>query len=162
MPPGVYDQRKVEERNDVLVYTGEPLAGDLEVTGPISMRLHAASSAPDTDFVAKLVDVRPDGYAQNIAEGVIRARFRESLTNPAPITPGRAYEYAIDLWSTSHVFRTGHRLRVEVTSSNFPRWDRNANTGNDLLTDSELKTAKQSVFHSAQHPSHLVLPVIPR
>jgi putative CocE/NonD family hydrolase len=162
LPPGVYDQRKVEERNDVLVYTGEPLAAEMEVTGPISMRLHAASSAPDTDFVAKLVDVRPDGYAQNIAEGVIRARFRESLSNPTPITPGRVYEYAIDLWSTSHVFKAGHRLRLEVTSSNFPRWDRNANTGNDLLTDRDLKTAKQSVFHSAAHPSHLVLPVIAR
>ena len=162
LPPGVYDQRKVEERHDVLVYTGDPLTQDLEVTGPISMRLHAASSAPDTDFVAKLVDVRPDGYAHNIAEGVMRARFRESLSNPTPITPGQVYEFAIDLWSTSHVFKAGHRLRLEVTSSNFPRWDRNANTGSDLLTDRDLKNARQSVFHSEKHPSHLVLPVIPR
>jgi uncharacterized protein len=162
LAPGVYDQRKIEERQDVLVYTGEPLTEDLEVTGPISMRLHAASSAPDTDFVAKLVDVRPDGYAQNVAEGVVRARFRESLSAPTTITPGRVHEYAVDLWSTSHVFKAGHRLRLEVTSSNFPRWDRNANTGNDLFTDRELKTARQSVFHSERYPSHVVLPVIPR
>jgi hypothetical protein len=162
LPPGVYDQTEVEQREDVLVYTSELLAKDLEVTGPISMRLHAASSARDTDFVAKLVDVRPDGYAQNIAEGVVRARFRESASAPTLITPGTVYDYAIDLWSTSHVFKTGHRLRLEVSSSNFPRYDRNSNTGNDLFADRELRTARQSVFHSERYPSHLVLPVIPR
>jgi putative CocE/NonD family hydrolase len=162
LPPGVYDQRVVESRNDVLVYSGEPLQHDLEVTGPVSMRLFAASSAPDTDFVAKLVDVRPDGYAHNIAEGVIRARFRESAFAPALITPDKVYEYAIDLWSTSHVFKAGHRLRVEVTSSNFPRWDRNPNTGSPFGVDTTLKSARQSIFHDAQRPSHLILPVIPR
>jgi uncharacterized protein len=161
LPPGVYDQTPNEQRDDVLVYTGEPLAKDLEVTGPISVQLCAASSACDTDFVAKLVDVRADGYAQNIAEGVVRARFRDSASAPTLITPGTVYDYAIDLWSTSHVFKAGHRLRVEVSSSNFPRYDRNANTGNDLLTDRELKTARQSVFHSERHQSHVVLPVIP-
>jgi len=162
LPPGVYDQSQNEQREDVLVYTGEPLAKDLEVTGPVSMRLCAASSARDTDFVAKLIDVRADGYAQNIAEGVVRARFRDSASAPTLITPGTVYDYAIDLWSTSHVFKAGHRLRLEVSSSNFPRYDRNANTGNDLLTDRELKSARQSVFHSERHHSHVVLPVIPR
>jgi putative CocE/NonD family hydrolase len=162
LPPGVYDQSQNEQRADVLVYTGEPLAKDLEVTGPVSMRLCAASSARDTDFVAKLIDVRTDGYAQNIAEGVVRARFRDSASAPTLITPGTVYDYAIDLWSTSHVFKAGHRLRLEVSSSNFPRYDRNANTGNDLLTDRELKSARQSVFHSERNKSHVVLPVIPR
>jgi putative CocE/NonD family hydrolase len=159
---GVYDQRKIEEREDVLVYTGGVLASDLEVTGPVSLRLFAASSAPDTDFTAKLVDVRPDGYAQNVAEGVIRARFRESLSNPTLVTPGAVYEYAIDLWSTSHVFRGGHRLRLEVSSSNFPRYDRNPNTGRDFGIDNELRAARQTVFHDGRYPSRLLLPVIPR
>jgi len=162
LPPGVYDQTDIEQRDDVLVYTSEPLAQDLEVTGPISMRLHAASSARDTDFVAKLVDVRNTGFAQNIAEGVIRARFRDSAAAPTLITPGSVYDYAIDLWSTSHVFKAGHRLRLEISSSNFPRYDRNPNTGNDPFSDRELRTARQSVFHSERYPSHLVLPVIPR
>jgi putative CocE/NonD family hydrolase len=162
LPPGVFDQSQNEQREDLLVYTGEPLAKDLEVTGPVSMRLCAASSARDTDFVARLVDVRADGYAQNIAEGVVRARFRESASAPTLITPGTVYDYGIDLWSTSHVFKAGHRLRLEVSSSNFPRYDRNANTGNDLLTDRELKSARQSVFHSERHQSHVLLPIIPR
>ena len=162
LPPGVYDQSQNEQREDVLVYTGEPLAKDLEVTGSVSMRLCAASSARDTDFVAKLIDVRTDGYAQNIAEGVVRARFRDSASAPTLINPGSIYDYAIDLWSTSHVLKAGHRLRLEVSSSNFPRYDRNANTGNDLLTDRELKSARQSVFHSERYQSHVVLPIIPR
>jgi putative CocE/NonD family hydrolase len=159
---GVLDQTKVEERQDVLVYTGDSLTEDMEVTGPISFKLHAASSAPDTDFTAKLVDVRPDGYAQNIAEGVIRARFRESLLHPMLITPEKVYEYAIDLWATSHVFKAGHRLRLEVSSSNFPRYDCNPNTGRDLGVDTELRTAEQTIFHDSRYPSHLILPVIPR
>ncbi|MBI3303212.1 MAG: CocE/NonD family hydrolase, partial [Deltaproteobacteria bacterium] len=159
---GVFDQTKVEEREDVLVYTGDALTADLEVTGPISLRLFAASSAPDTDFTAKLVDLRPDGYAQNIAEGVIRARFRESLSQPALITPEKVYEYTVDLWATSHVFKAGHRLRLEVSSSNFPRYDRNPNTGHDFGVDAELRTARQTIFHDSRYPSHLVLPVIPR
>jgi uncharacterized protein len=162
LAPGVYDQSELEKRTDVLVYTSEPLPRDMEVTGPITMKLHAASSAPDTDFTAKLIDVRPDAYAHNIADGIVRARFRDSASASSPITPGRVYEYAIDLWATSHVFKAGHRLRIEVSSSNFPRYDRNANSGAAIGTDRELKTARQSVFHDAQHPSHIVLPVIPR
>ncbi len=159
---GVFDQSKIEEREDVLVYTGEPLTSDLEVTGPIVLRLFAASSAPDTDFTAKLVDVHPNGYAQNIAEGVVRARFRSSLLYPTPIKPGQVYEYAVDLWSTSHVFQAGHRLRLEVSSSNFPRYDRNPNTGHDFGVDAQPRTAEQTVFHDPRYPSHLILPVIPR
>ena len=104
---GVFDQREIEQRQDVLVYTGETLASDLEVTGPVTMILYAASSAPDTDFTAKLCDVRPDGYAQNIVEGVVRARFRDSLAAPSPIVPERVYEYRLDLWATSHLFKLG-------------------------------------------------------
>jgi putative CocE/NonD family hydrolase len=162
IPPGVFNQADVEQRDDVLVYTSEALSADLEVTGPVSLRLQAASSAPDTDFTAKVVDVRPDGYAQNIVDGVIRARFRESQSAPTLITPDSVYEYAIDLWATSHVFKPGHRIRLEVSSSNFPRYDRNQNTGHDFGADSEVSTAKQTIFHDSRYPSHLVLPVIPR
>lgn len=159
---GVRNQSVVEDRTDVLVYTGAPLECDLEVTGPVVLKLFAASSAPDTDFTAKLVDVRPDGYAQNIAEGVVRARFRESLEFPILIQPGQVYEYTIDLWSTSHVFKASHRLRLEVSSSNFPRYDRNHNTGHELGADAEIRPAQQTVFHDDRSPSHLLLPVIPR
>lgn len=158
---GVFDQRQIEERKDVLVYTGDPLASDLELTGPISLKLFAASSAPDTDFTAKLVDAHPDGYAQNVAEGVIRARFRESLLYPTLIIPGKVYEYTIDLWATSHVFKPGHRMRLEVSSSNFPRYDRNPNTGHEFGVDRKPRTAQQTVFHDIRCPSHLILPVIP-
>jgi hypothetical protein len=159
---GVFDQREVERRSDVLVYTGETLMSDLEVTGPVMMVLYAASSAPDTDFTAKLCDARPDGYVHNIVEGVVRARFRESLTTPSPIVPDRVYEYRLDLWATSHLFKAGHRLRLEVSSSNFPRYDRNPNTGHDLFADAELAQAHQSVFHDSRYCSRVILPVIPR
>lgn len=162
IPLGVYDQRPVEERRDVLCYTSEPLREALEVTGPLVVTLYAASSAPDTDFTAKLVDVRPDGYAQNLADGVIRARYRDSRIHPSPIIPGTVYAYTIDLWSTSHVFKPGHRLRVDIASANFPRFDRNLNTGHALFRDAELQTARQTIFHDAAHPSHIVLPLIPR
>ena len=152
MAMGVLDHHKVEVREDVLVCTRDPLNADMEVTGPISLTLHAASSAPDTDFTAKLVDVRPDGYAQNIAEGVIRARFRESLSNPTLITPSEVHAYTIDLWATSHVFKASHRLRLEVSSSNFPRYDRNPSTGHDFGMDSELRTAQQTIFHENRYP----------
>jgi len=162
IPLGVYDQRPVEERRDVLCYSGEPLTSALEITGPIMVTLYAASSAPDTDFTAKLVDVRPDGYAQNLADGIIRARYRESRANPSSITPGTIYAYQIEMWSTSMVLQAGHRLRVEVASANFPRFDRNPNTGHPLFADAELQAATQTIFHDAARPSHIVLPVIPR
>jgi putative CocE/NonD family hydrolase len=159
---GVYDQTEVEKRDDVLVYTGDVLTNDLEVTGPITLKLHAASSARDTDFTAKLVDVGPDNYAQNIAGGIMRARFRESLSAPSLISPDKVYEYTVDLWSTSHVFKAGHRIRLEVSSSNFPNFDRNPNTGHDFGADAEVVAARQTVFHDGRYPSHLILPVIPR
>ena len=161
IPCGVFDQSEIEQREDVLVYTSEVLSDDLEVTGPVKLWLYAASSAPDTDFTAKLCDLRPDSYSQNIVDGVIRARFRESLSTPTPITPDRVYEYAIDLWLTSHVFKAGHRLRLEVSSSNFPRYDRNPNTGHGFGIDTELQTARQTIFHNNLYPSRLILPVIP-
>jgi len=132
------------------------------VVGPLTAELWVATDGPDTDFTAKFVDVRPDGYAQNIVEGVIRARFRESLTSPTLITSGQVYEYAIDLWATSHVFKAGHQLRLEVSSSNFPRYDRNPNTGHDFGVNAELCAARQTIFHDNRYPSYLTLPVILR
>ena len=162
IPHGVADQGTAEDRQDVLVYTSEPLERDLEITGPIEVRLFASSSAVDTDFTAKLVDVRPDGYAQNLQDGIIRARYRTSAIQPSFIQPGQVYEYLIDLWATSHVVKTGHRLRVDITSSNFPRFDRNPNTGAPLGESTALEVARQTVWHSAPYPSHIVLPIIPR
>ena len=159
---GVFDQTPVEGRNDVLVYTTDPLERDLEVTGPIKVQLFAASSAIDTDFTAKLVDLRPDGYAQNIQDGIVRARYRTSAAQPSFIIPGRVVEYTIDLWATSHVFKAGHRIRLDVSSSNFPRFDRNPNTGAPIGVDERLEPAQQTIYHSGQYPSHVVLPVIPR
>ncbi|PKB71774.1 MAG: hypothetical protein BZY87_03960 [SAR202 cluster bacterium Io17-Chloro-G6] len=162
IPQGVADQRPVEDRQDVLVYTSEALQRDLEVTGPIKVHLFASSSAVDTDFTAKLVDVRPDGYAHNLQDGIIRARYRTSGTEPSLIEPGRVYEFVIDLWATSHLLKSGHRLRVEVSSSNFPRFDRNQNTGAPIGRDDRLETAMQTVHHREEYPSHIVLPIIPR
>ena len=162
IPHGVADQSAVEERADVLVYTSELLERDLELTGPIAMTLYAASSAVDTDFTAKLVVVRPDGFAQNLQDGIVRARYRSSASAPSLIEPGRVYRYEIDLWSSSYLAAAGSRLRVEISSSNFPRFDRNPNTGAPLGADARLETARQTVHHSHQYPSHITLPIIPR
>jgi len=110
------------------------LSRDLEVTGPVTAELFASSSAVDTDFTAKLVDVGPDGFAQNLTEGIIRARYRDSQEKPAFLNPGQTYKFTLDLWSTSNLFRKGHRLRLEISSSNFPRFDRNLNTGEDAAS----------------------------
>jgi len=158
---GVMDQRPVEARADVLVYTSAAMTEPLEVTGPITVTLHAASSAPDTDFTAKLVDVRPDGYAQNLADGIVRARYRLSRERATPLPPGEVSAFTIDCWATSHVFRPGHRIRLEISSSNFPRFDRNLNTGEDQATGTRWQTAQQTVFHDARYPSHVLLPIIP-
>ena len=162
LAPGAYDQRGVEARPDVLVYTTSVLEHDVEVTGPLEVHLWAATSAPDTDFTAKLVDVGPCGYARNIQDGIIRARYRKSITQAEPIRPGEVTEYTIGLGATSNVFKAGHRIRLEISSSNFPRFDRNPNTGYAIGEDSELRTALQTVLHDAECPSHIVLPVIPR
>jgi len=161
-PAGPFDQTAVEKRPDVIVYTSSALEKAVEVTGPVKVILFAASSAPDTDFTAKLVDVHPEGKAYNLCDGIIRARCRESFTKPTLIEPGKPYRYEIDLWVTSTLFKLGHRIRVEISSSNFPRFDRNPNTGHDFGTDAELAKAGQTIFHDQEHPSHILLPIIPR
>ncbi len=161
-PPGPFDQREIEQRPDVLTYTSGVLREDLEVTGPITLTLFASSSAPDTDFVARLTDVYPDGRSMNITEGVIRARFREGVWGPPKLMhPGTVYEFTIDLDVTSNVFLAGHRLRLDITSSNFPLWDRNLNTGGDPATETTWQVARQTIHHSARYPSRVRLPVIP-
>jgi putative CocE/NonD family hydrolase len=165
LPPilraGAIDQRPIELRPDVLVYTSAPLEQALEVSGPVSVTLHVASDAPDTDFVARLVDVYPDGRAIPLTDGVVRMRYRDGVEQPAgPMDAGMAYAITVDLWSTSCVFLPGHRIRVDVTSSNFPRWERNLNTGQSPSATAEMRPALQVVLHNAAHPSHVLLPVI--
>jgi putative CocE/NonD family hydrolase len=163
VPSGPWDQRTVEERQDVLVYTTPPLTEAVEVTGPISATLHAATTARDTDWTVKLVDVHPDGYAQNIQDGILRARYRDGIGRPGTLLePHRVYEYTVDMWATSNVFLPGHRIRVEVSSSNFPRFDRNLNTGEEPGTGIRMVTAGQTIHHSTRYPSHVRLPIIPR
>ncbi|MBT3346765.1 MAG: CocE/NonD family hydrolase, partial [Gemmatimonadetes bacterium] len=155
------DEREVEERADVLVFTTPVLEESVEVTGHIKLVLYAASDAPDTDFTAQLVDVHPMGYAQNLTYGIVRASFRESDTDPSPIIPGQVYRYEIDVGVTSNLFHAGHRIRLQVSSSNFPRFDRNQNTGHAYAQDAELAVAQQTIHHGGQQASHLILPVIP-
>jgi putative CocE/NonD family hydrolase len=161
-PSGPYDQRPIEVRPDVLLYTSAPLERDTEVTGPIMVHLWAVSSAPDTDFVARLTDVFPDGRSFNLTDGIVRARYRGFAAGQPPslIEPGRPYEYVIDLWATSIVFKAGHRIGLQVTSSSFPRWDRNPNTGHPFGADAELRVAHQEILHDREHPSHVVLPMV--
>jgi putative CocE/NonD family hydrolase len=158
---GPLDQSVVERRADVVCYTSDELDADLEVTGPLELNLFAASSAPDTDFMVRLVDASPDGRAINIAEGCIRARYRGSILTPELLTPGEPYPFRIDMAATSHLFRRGHRLRVHVTSSDFPRFDRNMNTGNAIGEDSAGVPAQQTIFHRAGLASYIDLPVVP-
>ena len=162
MASGAYDQRPVELRPDVLVYTTPPLEQDTEVTGPITVTLYASSSASDTDFTAKLVDVEASGYARNLTDGIIRARYRKPRQPASPIQPGEVHEYGIDLWATSNLFKQGHRIRLEVSSSNFPRFDRNSNTGEPIGSDSGYVSALQTVHHVSEYPSHVTLPLVPR
>jgi putative CocE/NonD family hydrolase len=161
VPWGPYDQRPVEMRHDVLCYTTEPLDADMEVTGPIKVVLYAATDGPDTDWTAKLVDVSPTGYAMNLCDGIVRARYRESRSNATLLTAGTVYEYEIEVGVTGNVFRRGHRVSIEVSSSNFPRFDRNLNTGNELGKDAEIRAAQQTVCHTVEYPSHILLPIIP-
>jgi putative CocE/NonD family hydrolase len=161
VPWGPYDQRPVEMRGDVLCYTTAPMETDMEVTGPIKAILYAATDGLDTDWTAKLVDVAPTGYAMNLCDGIIRARYRESFTNPTLLEPNTVYEYEIDVGVTGNVFRKGHSIRLEISSSNFPRFDRNPNTGRAFGMDAEMRQAQQTVYHSREYPSHIILPVIP-
>ncbi|MGB3861837.1 MAG: CocE/NonD family hydrolase [Candidatus Aminicenantaceae bacterium] len=163
--PGARDLKSIEVRNDVLVYTSDPLEKDMEVTGPINAQIYASSSAKDTDFVVKVSDVHPDGNSQNISpplSGVIRARYRDSESESSLLTPGHIYKFTIGLMFTSHVFKKGHRLRVSISSSYFPLIDRNPNTGHPFGTDSEWMCAEQTIFHDDEHPSRIMMPVIPR
>ena len=162
IPLGVADQRPVEERDDVLVFTSEPQSRPLQITGPVTVELWATTSTVDTDFTAKLVDVRPDGYAQNLADGIIRARYRNGSRNPSPVAPGRPYRYTVDLWATSHVFLPGHSLRLEVSSSNFPRFDANPNTGARFGEGTAAQTAEQKILHQPGMESFIRLPMMPR
>ena len=164
-PPGQnepQDQRRLDGRDDVLVYATPPLEREIEVTGPVSLRLWAASSAPDTDFTAKLIDVWPNGFAQELCYGIVRARYRDSFEAPSLIEPGRPYEYTLTLNPTSNLFKPGHRIRVDVSSSDFPNFDRNHNTGDDDYASAKLAAASQTVFHDRTRPSRIILPVIPQ
>jgi putative CocE/NonD family hydrolase len=160
-PWGPMDQRSVENREDVLVYTGAPLKQELEVTGPVRLVLYASTSALDTDFTAKLIDVFPNGEARNLTDGILRVRYRGGLDKPEAAKPGEIYALNIDVGVTSNVFLAGHSVRVEISSSNFPRFDRNPNTGRAIADETALKPARQNVYHGAAYASHILLPVIP-
>jgi putative CocE/NonD family hydrolase len=160
-PPGPLDQRAVETRPDVLVYTTPAFPHDTEVTGHVILELYVSSSAVDTDFVGKLVDVWPNGKAENLTDGILRARYRASDEKPELMNPGEVYKLTIDLWSTSNVFLAGHKLRLEIESSNFPRFDRNLNNGLSPETSTSAIKATNVVYHDKAHPSVLILPVIP-
>jgi hypothetical protein len=161
------DDRPLAERADVLVFQTEPLAAPLEVTGPLVVKLWASSDGPDTDFTAKLVDVYPpnadfpDGLALNIADGIVRARYRESRSEAVMLEPGRAYEFTIELYPTALVFMPGHRIRVDISSSNFPRFDVNPNTGEPLNGHRQWRAAINTIFHDPEHPSRIILPAVP-
>jgi putative CocE/NonD family hydrolase len=162
LSPGPKDQTDIEKRHDILIYSTEPLAQNLDVTGPVTAELFVKSSAVDTDFTAKLVDIHPDGYAQNITEGIFRMRYRDSREKPGKIAPGQIYKITVDLVATSNVFLAGHRLRVEISSSNYPRFDRNLNTGDpDIQHASAKVVATNTILHDAAHPSALLLSVLP-
>ena len=160
IPAGPMDQKKVESRDDVLVFTSSPLTGPMEVTGRIRAKIWVSTDVPDTDFIARLCDVYPDGRSFNLCEGAIRARFRNGLTKETFMKPGQVYPIEIDLWSTSVIFNTGHRLRLQITSSSAPGYDPNPNTGAPFRANSETKKASVKLYVDSKHPSHLLLPVI--
>jgi hypothetical protein len=160
--PGPYDQRPSESREDVLVFSTPPLTRDVEVTGYVSLELYASTSAVDTDFTALLADVDPTGYARFLTDGIVRGRYRESTERASLLNPGQVYKLDLDLWATSNLFKAGHRIRLYVSSSNFPRFARNLNTGESTFGSTRLVKARQTIYHDGERPSALVLPVIPR
>ncbi len=160
-PSGSYDQSEVEMRHDVLVYTTPPLERGIEVTGPIVLVLYVSSSARDTDFTGKLVDVDPDGSAYNLQDGLLRARYREGYDKQVWMEDGKVYEVRIDLHATSNYFAPGHRIRLEVSSSNFPRLDRNLNTGGSNYDETQWVVARNTIYHSQLYPSYVLLPIVP-
>jgi len=159
--PGPRDQRSAENRNDVLVYSTKPMTEDVEVTGPITLELWAKSSAVDTDFTAKLADVSADGFATNLADGILRMRYRDSQEKPTLMNPEQIYKVSVDLSATSNVFKKGHVLRLDVSSSNFPRYDRNLNTGTVQSTSRDFVSATNTILHDTEHPSALLLTIMP-
>jgi putative CocE/NonD family hydrolase len=163
LPTGIgpQDQRPAEARADVLVYTTAAFAKDTEVTGPVSLDLYVSSSAVDTDFTGMLVDVWPNGFAQNLTSGILRMRYRNSQEKPELANPGETYHITVDLWATSNVFLAGHKLRLEVSSSNFPRFDRNLNTGEEQARATRMVKATNVIYHDKSHPSTLVVPIVP-
>lgn len=158
---GAFDQRQAESRTDMLVYTSAPLGEPIEVTGPVKMVLHASTSAVDTDFVARLIDVAPDGRAENVCDGIIRGRYRTSHAQETLLQPDKPYEFTIDMLVTSTVFRVGHSIRLEIASSCFPKFDVNPGTAGPVAESAEVCPAVQTVFHDDMRPSHILLPVIP-
>ncbi len=146
----------------MLVFSTPELKEDVEATGYVTVELYASSSAVDTDFTALLVDVDPNGYARFLTDGIVRARYRTSTEKAEEIVPGKVYKYTIDMWATSNLFKAGHKIRVYVSSSNFPRFNRNLNTGESTFGSTRMLTAKQTIYHDSEYPSSLVLPVIPR
>ncbi|MBV8891390.1 MAG: CocE/NonD family hydrolase, partial [Acidobacteria bacterium] len=158
---GPYDQTSIELRSDVLVYSTPPLKEDVEVTGPVVLHLFASTDRTDTDFTGKLVDVHADGYAEILVEGIIRGRYWKTFRQQNLLVPNNVYEFYVDLWSTSNMFLKGHRIRIEVSSSNFPKYDRNPNTGHAFGGDTDILIAHQKVYHDSAHSSHISLPVIP-
>jgi uncharacterized protein len=156
-PPGSVDVSGVQKRADVLVFTSPVLQFDLDVVGPIRMVLYASSSAVDTDFVARLSDVFPDGRAIQLQSGILRARYRRPDGEPELLEPGRVYRFEIDLWATANRFKAGHRVRVDISSADFPHFDRNTNRGGQA---GDPIPAQQTIYHDAMHPSHLLLPVL--
>jgi hypothetical protein len=178
-PQGGFDQREgpqffgsrppympLASRSDVLVFQTPPMEEDVEVTGPLQVKLWVSSSAGDTDFTAKLIDVYPptgdypEGYALNISDSILRMRYRESWSNPVPMEPGRVYPITMTLYPTSNVFKRGHRMRLDISSSNFPRFDVNPNTGEPLGKGRRVVVAENTLFHDRDHPSHITLPII--
>jgi uncharacterized protein len=160
LPAGPRDQRAVEARDDLLVYSTPALEHDVEVTGQVTLNFWAKSSAVDTDFTAKLVDVWPNGFAQNLTEGIVRARYRNSQEKPELLNPEESYKFSVDLWSTSNLFKKGHKIRLEISSSNFPRFDRNLNTGESGQFGTRSVTATNTVLHDGEHAAVLALPVV--
>jgi hypothetical protein len=160
-PWGPMDQRPVEQRRDVLVFSSKPLARDLEVAGPVRAVLYVSTTARDTDFTAKLVDVLPDGVARNLTDGILRLRYRDSIEKPQAATPGEIYRITVDAGVTANVFRKGHRIRLEIAGANFPRFDRNLNTGGAQADETRAVKATQTLWHDRQYPSLLELTVIP-
>ncbi|MFJ4658755.1 CocE/NonD family hydrolase [Nocardia sp. NPDC088792] len=160
-PQGPYDQYVVEQRSDVLTYTTAPVSSDTEITGPVQLKLWAASTARDTDFTAKLVAVAPDGSSINLNNGIIRTAYRDSLENPSPIDPGKPYQYTIDIWPTSYLVKAGYRIRVEVSSSDYPQFAPNPNTGEPFGRSANTQLATQTIYHDPDHQSALILPIIP-